>query len=359
VDDFRVWARANYVLSWVREEQGNLPLVTTGDPKNKVPGAIGQPGTTVLFGDAGIGFRTASGMRLTLGTWINAESTIGIEAAGFGTEQRANDFFTASDITGNPLLAVPFINQTTQPPGPSAHVISNPLKTTGDVLVAASLQRWGVDVSGIYCFWRQSGAEFSVLAGMRYEDLLEGLRILQHSLTISTKTNTTFDDHFNTRNQFFGAQAALRFHWQHDIWVFDATSKVAVGTTHQVVNIQGDSSQFGAKAAPMGSFSGGLFTQPSNIGQTAANPAVAIPSLELKLAYQLTPRLRVFAGYEVLYWNQVVRPSDQIDRNINLSQSVLLGTTQGLLSGPAQPAPLFHRSGFWAQEMNFGMEFRF
>lgn len=359
LDEFRFWVRTDYLLGWVRQAPASLPLVTTGDSKNKVPGAIGQAGTTVLFGNASIGFKVISGLRLTWGAWVDPARVVGVEATVFATERRANNFTDSADDTGKPLLAVPFVSQTPTSPVESAHLLSRSQKLTGDVLVASSLQRGGADLSGLYCVWRQPGFEFSLLTGIRYEDLEEGMRILQQSFNLATRTNTTLDDEFKTRNQFFGGQLGMRVLWQYDVWVIAATTKVAVGGTHQVVDIQGDSSQFGVKAAPAGSFPGGLFAQPSNIGRTAANSVVAIPSLEMRLGYQVTPRLRVFAGYEILYWNQVVRPGNQIDRNINVSQSSVLGTTQGALTGPALPAALFNRSGFWAQDVNFGLELRF
>ena len=52
----------------------------------------------------------------------------------------------------------------------------------------------------------------------------------------------------------------------------------------------------------------------------------------------------------------VVRPGNQIDRNINTSQNAFYGT--GILTGPASPAPLFNRTDFWAQGVNFGLQFR-
>jgi len=358
-DDFRFWLRMDYLLGWVRQAPGPLPLVATGDSKKKNPGAIGQAGTSVLFGNAGIGFKTASGGQFTFGAWIDQENIIGIEGGGYVLERRTNDFVAASDESGKPLLAVPFVNQNMSLATESAHLISDPKKIAGDILVASSMQRWGAELNGIHCFWRRPGFELSLLAGIRYDDLQESMRILQHSLRLASKTSTTFDDLFKTSNQFFGGQAGFRLHWQYNTWVFDVTSKVAVGSTHQVVEILGESSQFGAKAWPAGSFPSGFFAQSSNIGRSAANPVVAIPSLEARLGYQLTPHIRIVTGYEILYWNEVVRPGDQIDRNINLSQSPVLGKTNGTLSGPASPAPQFHRTGFWAQVVNFGVELRF
>ena len=51
-----------------------------------------------------------------------------------------------------------------------------------------------------------------------------------------------------------------------------------------------------------------------------------------------------------------MRPGNQIDRNLNLTQGAL---GNGALTGVALPAPLFNRSDFWAQGINLGFEFRF
>jgi len=78
----------------------------------------------------------------------------------------------------------------------------------------------------------------------------------------------------------------------------------------------------------------------------------------LKLGYEIKRNTRAFVGYDITYWDEVVRPGDQINRRVNLSQNAVLDPNGlGRLVGPAQPAPLFTRSGFWAQGLNFGLEF--
>ena len=358
-DASHVWTQFEYLRGWVREETLRLPLVTSGDPKNKVPGAIGQAGTTVLVGNEHLGYRSASGARLGFGGWVDPENCLGIEASGYLMEGRANNIPNVSDAAGNPLQATPFFNQTPGSIGESANILSNPGKVSGDILVGVSMHHWGTDMNGLFCLYRQPGIELSLLAGMRYDDLQEGLRILQHSLTLANNTNTTFDDHFDTRNQFYGAQLGGRLIWQRDVLILEMTGKIALGTLHQVVDIQGDSSQFGPKATPTGSATGGFFAQPSNIGRTSANPFAALPSMQAKLGYQITPCLRAFLGYDMMYLNEVVRPANQIDRNINLTQSAILGATKGVLKGAALPAPHFQRTSFWAQDVSFGFELRF
>jgi hypothetical protein len=200
--------------------------------------------------------------------------------------------------------------------------------------------------------------ELTVLGGFRYLDLRETLDISSVTADLKTSPNTIsiLSDSFNTRNQFYGGQMAARFLWHGDFLALDVTGKLALGSTHQVVDIQGISSQFGP-TPPNGVFAGGLFAQPSNIGRYTANQFTVVPALEMKLNFVYTPRFRTFIGYDIMYWNQVVRPGNQIDRTLNLSQSAVLGT--GTLNGPASPAPLFNRTDFWAQGLSLGMEVRY
>src|SRR5262249_19099069 len=148
--------------------------------------------------------------------WIDPANVLGIEGGGYLLERRANDFVQPFDNTSKLVVAVPFVNPTTSPAIESAHVLAAPKKVLGDILIASSMQRWGAELNGLYCFWRRPGIELSLLAGLRYDDLQESMRILQHSLNLGTKSDTSFDDQFKTSNQFFGGQVGLRLHWQFD-----------------------------------------------------------------------------------------------------------------------------------------------
>jgi hypothetical protein len=129
-----------------------------------------------------------------------------------------------------------------------------------------------------------------------------------------------------------------------------------------VVNIQGNIIQVGPNPLVppgLGAFPGGLFTQSSNIGKGNADRFTVLPSLEVKLGYEINEQTRVFVGYDVMYWDQVVRPGNQINHDVNLTQNAVLDPSGvGKLVGSAQPAPLFKRSDFWAQGISVGLEFR-
>jgi hypothetical protein len=58
--------------------------------------------------------------------------------------------------------------------------------------------------------------------------------------------------------------------------------------------------------------------------------------------------------------NSVVRPGDQIDHTVNITQNAILDPNGvGKLIGPAQPNALFNRTDFWALGLNFGLIFSF
>ena len=95
-----------------------------------------------------------------------------------------------------------------------------------------------------------------------------------------------------------------------------------------------------------------------NVGFTHDHFAV-VPEGQVRLGYQFTRRLQGFVGYNFLYLRDVVRPGNQIDRNINATQNALFGGTGGVLTGPAAPPPQFTHSDFWAHGVNFGLEFRY
>ena len=147
----------------------------------------------------------------------------------------------------------------------------------------------------------------------------------------------------------------------------DVVGKLALGTARQVVTIRGDITQVGPNPLVppgLGTVPGGLYAQPTNIGEFNGNPVsvpfVIMPSLEVKLGYQVTEYLRLFAGYDYLYWSRVFRPGNLIDHAVNLSQNAVLDPSGvGTLVGPAVPAPQFNRSAFWAQGLSLGLDFRF
>ena len=368
----RAWARVDYLLWWVKDAPLPVPLVTTGNPSVgfdpnfvntvNIAGAIGQPGTQVLLGDHNIHFRPFSGMQLTLGSWIDDDQYFALEGSGFFLERHTNMFAAASDSTGHPPLYFPIFSDIAG--AERAVPIADPLRQfSGNVLVASNLRLWGAQANAMFNLLRYLGMEFSVLGGFRYADLRENLQIYNSTTDLIFGNVAVLNDSFGTLNQFYGGQFGGRFCVLLNGLSLETTGAIALGTTHQEVAIMGEISQPAANALTPpgpGSFPGGLFAQSTNIGRRRADPFTTLLSFELRLGYDIAPRIRASVGYDILYWNEVVRPGNQINHSVNLSQNAILDPSGvGKLVGPAQPAPLFNRSDFWAQGLNIGLEFRF
>jgi hypothetical protein len=369
---FHGWARADYLFWWMRNTPLPVPIVTTGnppvgfDPNNvntvNTAGAIGQPGTRVLIGDESIPFRPFSGLRLTAGLWLDDSETFGAEGSGFALERLTNAFTLKSDATGEPPFYFPIFSAIAG--AERAIPISDPLRGfSGNVDVRTMLRLWGAEGNGVVTLFRGPSLEWSILGGFRYADLREHL-VIDNTTTDLVFANTMLlTDQFETRNQFYGGQLGSRVAVRWNRLTVDATSKVAFGTTHEVVDVLGSITQLGPNPLVppgFGTFAGGLFAQPSNIGVRTTDRTTVLPALELRAGYDVAPWGRVFVGYDLMYWNHVVRPGNQISHAVNLSQNAVLDPNgTGTLVGPAQPAPLFGQSAFWAQGLTFGLEVRF
>jgi hypothetical protein len=391
----RFWASAEY-LFWTVKSANLPPLVThntlsaaeetallNGAPGQFTPGGLGQPGTQILFGGNNLDLGLFSGGRFTLGV-SGPGQQLGFETTYFFLGQQSQNFVAAS--SGTPSLFRPFFNATPNSP-------ANPFPTTtagfvnlqpasnaeivaiapfvhGSVAVNYQSQLWGAEANLRYPLFCGCNYKVDVLGGFRYLDLSESLTI-NESLTFSPAIATVppngpalvgvsnfLQDGFATHNHYYGGQIGFDYEHRLGRWIFGVMPKVALGSMHQEVNILGFTTITtpggGSTTAP-----GGLLAAGTNIGHHSDDRFAVVPEIGLKIGYQLTDHLKIYAGYDFLYISSVVRPGDQVDLNVNLAQPTILGG-HGLASkvtGPAVPAVLFRRTDFWAQGGNVGLEF--
>ncbi|NQT16328.1 MAG: BBP7 family outer membrane beta-barrel protein, partial [Planctomycetes bacterium] len=119
-----IWGRAEY-LHWWTDGMGVPALVTTsldGTLQDQA-GVLGEPNTSVLFGDSGLNGSARSGGRFTLGMWIDPCRRRGLEVS-YSALAEETETFDASDADFA-ILARPFFNV-------------QPRDETGDILPARS-----------------------------------------------------------------------------------------------------------------------------------------------------------------------------------------------------------------------------
>jgi len=221
----------------------------------------------------------------------------------------------------------------------------------------------GAELNASWALIPSGALRVDLLGGFRYLRLRETYTLTTSSPNIPPQPldiwNTT--DEFETTNNFYGAQVGARAKFDWGRWFATGTLKVGLGAMVQSVDIGGSlvTNDFNSFRAAQ-TFSGGYFALPSNIGSHTRAAFAVVPEIGLNVGYRITEWASVFAGYTMLYTNNVVRPGKQIDRSINDTQSVAIsGDPAARLAGPARPSFTFNGSDFWAQGLNMGLAFRF
>ena len=80
-----------------------------------------------------------------------------------------------------------------------------------------------------------------------------------------------------------------------------------------------------------------------------------IPEFGLTLGFRFTRRFHGTIGYSVVYFPNVVRAGDQIDRDLNPT----LFAPETAFVGAPRPTFRFEDTSFYAHGLNLGGEFRF
>ena len=367
---FSIWVNADYLLWWVKGQPTSTPLVTSSTTLTDAPpAALGQGGTNILVGDR-LGYGAFSGMRIGLG--VELASGLALETNYFLLERRSFRFRAASDANGFPIIAHPFFN--TAIGINDALLISNFDPNTGQFTGATAvdaglrLQGWELNVATAGAC--RGNWNFKGLAGFRTLSLDENLSI-QDSLVNPANGFLSFQgsfatpagsiignvDRFTTSNRFYGGQIGAKAGWQSDILSLDVTGKVAFGATQQIINVEGYS-YFIAPGGAQSVTPGGLYAQPSNSGRYYHTNFSVVPEAGLNLGVQLTSRLKATFGYTFMYWSNVARPGNQIDPSVN---QTVIPTHPSFGTTPPDGRPAFtsRQSDFWAQGLNFGLEFKF
>jgi hypothetical protein len=366
----RFYGNVEYLLWWVSGDS-RPPLVTTSPPGTSISqaGVIGNPGTLVVVGSPTVdNFRTGwndgrSGFRITLGGWIDDDHAYGVEGSFFMLDSKAARFPLGSN--GSPILARPFIDATTGKE--AAERIAFPGDVTGSVLVTdANTGLIGGDLlfRGNLCCG--CGWRLDALGGWRTLRLVDRLTISEQLTSVNPSSpnfivpGTTVDvgDAFGTKNEFNGLDLGLNAEFQSEDFqnlYLELFARIAFGPNHQAVDINGGTQVTVPGGAPSAS-EGGLLALSSNIGHHSRDDFSVVPELGIKVNYQVAPRVRLTLGYAYLYWSDVVRPGDQIDRTVNPG---LLPGSSTPSSTPARPSFTFQTTAFRAQGFDAGLEFRF
>jgi hypothetical protein len=349
----RFYASGEYLLWGIKDP--NLPPVatTTGLSMQQImalaptgirPGAIGQPATEVLLGGDDLDSPMFSGGRFTVG-FSRPCRDIGIEGTFFFLGERSTNLFTSSG-PDRPFLFLPFFDTNAATFGENAQAVGIP-GIPGFVSARHTSRMWGAEANLRKAWWCDCNSKLDLLGGFRFVELTESF-ILERNCGCPLPPGGVShnSDLFGTRNRFYGGQIGADYEYRSGRWILGAAGKIGLGVMHQSVLIDGMRLTILPNQAPIVR-PGNFFTAPSNIGKYQRDEFAVVPEVQLKLGYQLTDHLSAHVAYNFLYLSTVARPGDQIDRSFNPRP------------GGQGPAFVFQDTDFWAQGVNFGLNWRY
>ena len=348
VDFNPFWAEANY-LAWSVSGDKLPALVTTapvGTPLG-VAGVLGQPTTTVLFGNSSVNNDWRSGGRITGGYWFDPQRSRGIEASFFGLENASTGFAASSGAY--PILTRPFTNALTGLP--DALIASFPGISTGSVNASETSRLFGAGALYRQDIGMWSGQRVNALIGYRYLRSSDTLWITDTASSVAFGTFTP-SDNFKAASNFHGLDLGLTGDWRNGPWSLEWRGKVALGANLNTADVSGSTTS--TIAGFTTTVPGGFLALASNSGHFSQTKFAVIPELSLKAGYQIAPAWRLTVGYDVLYWTGVQRAGGLIDTNINPSL-----VPPGPPAGPTRPLPVMNTTNLLAQGFSFGVRYNY
>lgn len=348
----RLELRTEYLLWWVNAQR--IPVLATTSTNGGF-GFLGSPGTQTLLDEGSFGNSLRSGFRARGGYWYDDCGRFGIDGSFFflgnQTSTASFDSGTIPTIT-RPIFAPNF-------PGEFGEIVALPGVSTGALNIESSSKLWGFDVNIRRALCKTCESHSEVFAGYRGLSLNESIGITEF-ITATTGNETdpagtvvTVHDSFQTRNRFNGGQVGYYTERTWDRWTFDARGSIALGNTSQTVEITGFQTRT-RPGQPMETFSGGLLATGPNLGKFERDRFSVVPEFTLNVGYWLTPVIKAYVGYNFLYWSNVARAGDQIDRVVDVT--LVPNPPPGVpFSGQFRPQPTFNQANLSVNGIQFGI----
>jgi hypothetical protein len=344
-------------------------VTSTTTQVNNVPVAFaitpGVASSVVNLGDQ-------PGARVTFGYWCDTEHCLGVEASLFALDRKDFDFSTANGSSGAQIFNTSLSNTLITISGASTSTSNTPVMVAANasshLLGTASSQMWGAELNAIGGNVSIGGLRANWLAGFRYINLQEDITTTEiaNVAPVATATATgivqipnftaSFFDHVVANNHFIAPQLGVEYDWCLGCGIFfQGFAKVAVGDMHEAFSLVG----FTSETVPGGGTTpGGLLVSGSDSGAHREHDRIAaVPELNINFGYQIGPRLRVYVGYDVLYFSTIARMGNQIS-TATTTANITVGTT----TVPFRLAePAFNPTGseLWVQGFDAGLELRF
>ena len=357
--------QGEYLLWWMPGMRIPVLATTSLDPNGL--GFLGQPGTAPLLGEGDIIGTNRHGFRVRGGLWLDDCGSCGIDGSLFVLGRRTADAaFSASQfgIITRPIFSpniIPgtgVVGETGEAVDRAQRAERRSQRSCRELPVGRGSQYPPLPVQRLRL-------EDDGLRGLPLPELEEQLWVQEDILVVGTSprvvipdpvgTTIVVRDTFEVENRFHGGQVGVTYERRRGRWDVDARASIALGITNQELNIDGFQVRTRPGQPPV-AFRGGLLAAGPNIGSFTRDRFSVVPESTLNVGYWLTPNLEAYAGYNLLYWTNVIRAGDEIDRVVDLT--FVPNAPPAIPSGQQRPAALFNQSDLWVTGVQFGVEWR-
>jgi len=347
------WLNSSFLLWYMKKQPLNVPVISDG--------------TSTLLGNQSFSDGSFDGLRINLGTWLNDAATFGVELSFLSVFEGTPRNTLSAQTT---LLERPYIDVATGLPKNLPIAVPNG-STTGAITTGANGILLGGEVNFLSRIYRNHEYEsVDLILGYRNLDLLENIGIgstsfinsgtgsfLGHPFLAPGTVNVS--DQVKASNYFNGAQIGARAQTGGAGITFSGYGKIAIGAMNESVTRTGSSSVIGQTLVPaQQTANGGFFVNRDNSGTQTRNYFAVVPEIGFNLGLEVTSCISLGMGYSIFYITNVVRPGDQISPYINSRAIPTSPTFQAPQAGEPSTR-VFQTSDYWAQGLNFSVNFKF
>lgn len=359
------WVEAEFLLWW-RKDRRFPPPVTRADPAfpGPVPGtanALNLAEGTVVFGGAPIEEHAQPGGRMDFGLWLDEYRNFGIGGRFVAVGDSPVSFAGASngiDIgIGRPYYDPNFTSGTSdvaiEVAGGGNAARTN--ASSGWINVDSDSEVMAGDLYYRLLMHQNGRMRTDFVFGYQFGRIFEDVIInsfSQRGPVPPGLPSIALGDVFAATNEFHGGHFGLQSEYRYGSWGLEVLAKFAFGSMRETVLVNGSSAvDTGGGPTPGAS---GLLAQRTNIGEHVQHEFAFMEDIGVKVAYYPFERLKISAGYSLMYWSSAVRPGDHIDFGVD--GRLLLNPDDPV---PVRPAFAFRPVGFYLHGVNLGMEYRF
>lgn len=324
-------------------------------------GTLAAPNTDLVMGGERIHNPWRAGGKFGMTYWPNVNSGCGIQANYFFLPSKSTEQTIESPGTpGSALLTIPFFNVSlgTQSFSNLAFPGFNPYSGIATLKIDNQMQ--GAEFNMISPAKRFKSIPYHLIAGVRYWQFEDKLLFTTDSPLLDNTDVFQTEDAFKAKNKFLGLQMGAGTQYRLAKAFLKAKGNVALGAMYSELEIDGSlrTTDFNAMRL-IQEFQGGYFALPSNMGKHHRWKLAAIPELNFKLGYDVDDSLCWFIDYSFLYVTDVLWSANQLDRNINPSQSAAIAFTGNpALVGAAVPQANLNSHSLWIQGLAIGFIYK-